>query len=173
MQTKIIDSNAHGMANAMLSLTMKKIYSSRNQTPRPCLAYGRIQWFLAVGCAAAAVHWCAVVALVRHVGWPALLANVVGWLVAFVVSFTGHHCLTFRGHGSSTTVSVRRFFMVSAFGFSINEAIYALLLGWGWQRFDLALLAVLLAVAVLTYFLSRHWAFFRNASASDLGPSGA
>jgi putative flippase GtrA len=126
------------------------------------IARRRIACFVAVGAVAAAVHWGVVVWLVSQREWRPLLANVLGWLVAFTVSFAGHHLLTFRGHGATLRSAVGRFFLVSAGGFAINEATYAVLLGWLGQRYALALALVLVAVAVLTYFLSRHWAFLRN-----------
>ena len=54
------------------------------------------------------------------------------------------------------------FFALSAAGFTINEAVYALLLHWSGLRYDLVLAGVLVAVAGGTYVLSRHWAFKRN-----------
>lgn len=121
-------------------------------------------WFVAVGCTAAAVHWGIVVALVGQAHWPPLAANVAGWAVAFVVSFAGHHHLSFAGHAQHVAVAARRFFAVSAGGFAINEAAYALLLHGGRWRYDLVLAAVLLGVAGLTYLLGRHWAFLRTAA---------
>lgn len=120
---------------------------------------GRIAWFILVGTAAAAVHWGVVVMLVTHAGWRPLLANVLGWLIAFVVSFSGHYRWTFRDHGVPLWRSALRFFSVSASGFAINEATYALLLHWSGLRYDLVLAVVLVAVAGGTYLLSRHWAF--------------
>lgn len=117
-----------------------------------------------MGCLAAAVHWGVVVALVDGAHWHPLRANVIGWLVAFTVSFTGHDRLTFRGHGVAPGRAAARFFVVSAGAFGANEAAYALLLHWSGLRYDLALAAVLLAVAVLTYLMSRHWAFLRTGS---------
>ena len=108
------------------------------------------------------MHWGVVVALVSHRGWRPLVANVLGWLVAFVVSFAGHHRLTFRGHGAAAWSAGARFFAVSAGGFAINEVSYAWLLGWSQQRYDVVLAGVLVAVAAVTYLLSRHWAFLRN-----------
>jgi hypothetical protein len=49
--------------------------------------------------------------------------------------------------------------LVSALGFCINESAYALLLHGSGLGYRTALAAVLLGVAVLTYLLSRHWAF--------------
>jgi putative flippase GtrA len=123
---------------------------------------GRIAWFVLVGTAAAAVHWGVVVVLVGHGGWRPLVANVAGWLVAFIVSFSGHHRLTFRNHGSPVRSSAVRFFLVSAGGFTINEATYALLMHWSGLRYDILLAGVLVAVAGLTYLLSRHWVFLRS-----------
>jgi putative flippase GtrA len=125
---------------------------------------GRIGWFVLVGCAAAAVHWGVVVGLVEHAGWRPLVANVLGWLVAFVVSYSGHHQLTFRRSGASVASSAPRFFLVSALGFAVNEASYALLLGVSGWRYDIVLGAVLVAVAAFTYLLSRHWAFAGRAA---------
>jgi putative flippase GtrA len=123
----------------------------------------QIVFFIAVGCAAAAVHWTTVVSLVRVWGWSPLVANVVGWLVAFLVSFCGHHLVTFRDHGAALLSAGLRFFAISAGGFALNETAYALLLRWSGVRFDVVLAAVLLLVAALTYQLSRHWAFFRES----------
>jgi len=114
-----------------------------------------------VGCVAAFVHWSVVVALVAGLSWPPLIANVAGWLVAFSVSFLGHHRWTFRDHGVSILVSARRFFLISAGGFVVNESAYAVLLRWSGQRYDVILAAVLVAVAFATYWLSRHWAFLK------------
>ncbi|MBX3635722.1 MAG: GtrA family protein [Rubrivivax sp.] len=122
----------------------------------------RLLRFVAVGCAAAVVHWACVVALVEGPGWPPLLANVAGWMVAFVVSFGGHHLLSFHGHGLSWATAARRFAAVSAGAFALNQAAYALLLHFSGQRYDLLLAAVLVAVALFTYALSRHWAFLRS-----------
>ena len=122
----------------------------------------RTLWFIAVGCTAAAVHWAVVVLVVETKGWPPLAANVLGWLVAFAVSFGGHFRLSFRGHGVPMHISAPRFLAVSATGFVINEAAYALLLRASDQRYELLLAAVLVGVAVFTYWASRHWAFLRT-----------
>ena len=119
----------------------------------------RIVFFIAVGCLAAAVHWTVVVWLVGHGAWRPLVANVLGWLVAFGVSFVGHHRLTFGDHGATLAFVVPRFLAVSAGGFLVNEAAYASLLHWSSLRYDLVLAVVLVGVAVATYLLSRHWAF--------------
>jgi len=121
----------------------------------------RVAHFVAVGTLAAGVHWCVVVALVETLALAPLAANVGGWLVAFGVSFTGHHRLTFRDHAAPVARSALRFFAVSAAGFAVNEAMFAWLLGHSGLPYALLLALVLVAVAAATYLLSRHWAFLR------------
>jgi putative flippase GtrA len=120
----------------------------------------RIAWFVAVGCAAATVHLGTVMLLVSQLHWPPLVANVAGWMVAFCVSFSGHWHLTFPRSGAPLVRAARRFLMVSATGFAINEAMYAVLLHFtGTAWYAVVLFFVLLAVAVMTYLLSSRWAF--------------
>lgn len=123
---------------------------------------GRVAWFIVVGCAAAALHFGVVVLLVAQAGVPPLLANVGGWLTAFVLSFTGHHHFSFPRHGAPMRAAAARFFAISAAGFAVNELAYAMLLRWSGLRYELGLVLVLLAVAVATYWTSRHWAFLRR-----------
>lgn len=122
----------------------------------------RVGWFIVVGCAAAALHFAVVVLLVSRAGLPPLLANVGGWLLAFGVSFAGHHHISFRRHGAPVLAAAGRFFAISAAGFALNELAYAALLQWSGLRYELGLVLVLLAVAVATYWASRHWAFLRS-----------
>lgn len=152
MQAEVVDADADRARAVMLARNMNDPSTRR-----------RIGWFVAVGCGAAAVHWGVVVWLVSHATWLPLVANVLGWLVAFCVSFAGHHLVTFRGHGTRAGSAAARFFIVSAAGFAVNEVSYALLLGWTGQRYDLLLAVVLLTVAVATYLLGRHWVFLRRA----------
>jgi putative flippase GtrA len=56
----------------------------------------QLSLFVLVGIGASIVHWLVVVALVSQASWAPLVANVIGWLIAFVVSFTGHYQLTTR-----------------------------------------------------------------------------
>ncbi len=125
-------------------------------------AVRRVVRFIAVGCVAAAVHLGVVVLLVDAMGWLPLVANVLGWLVAFGFSLTGHWLLTFRSQQAPWWRAARRFFAVSAAGFATNELAYALLLHFSGMRYDIVLAFVLVAVAVITYLVSSRWAFLGN-----------
>ena len=116
--------------------------------------------FIVVGCTAAAVHWSVVRLAVGFTGMAPLLANLLGWMVAFGVSFAGHHRWTFRDvPGRSAGHSLPRFLLISLAGLAVNEVAYALALAWGGWRYDLTLAGVLVLVAVGTFVAGRLWAF--------------
>jgi putative flippase GtrA len=118
-------------------------------------------WFGAVGASAAAVHFGVVVLAVNHLELAPLLANVLGFVLAFCVSFVGHHRLSFAAQQASGRQALPRFALVALLGFGSNELMYAVLLELG-VEYRLALFLVLLAVAAMTWLLSRHWAFKRR-----------
>jgi putative flippase GtrA len=119
----------------------------------------QLAWFIAVGCAAAATHWSAVVLTVTATDMAPLLANIIGWIIAFCVSFAGHYTLTFRHQHAPLPRAAGRFFVVSALGFGINEAAYAWLLHTTALRYDVLLALVLIGIAGMTFILGRYWAF--------------
>jgi len=125
----------------------------------------QISLFIAVGCAASATHWGVAVACVEGLGAAPLVANLIGWLAAFVVSFSGHYRLTFRHSHTPWTIAVRRFFFISAVGFIINESAYAWLLRVTAVSYDVLLALILIALAVGTFITSRLWAFRHKPAA--------
>jgi putative flippase GtrA len=113
--------------------------------------------FGVVGIAAMAVHW-VVVALIVPLGVTPLLANVIGFATAFNVSYFGHRNWTFTSSdGHATTLT--RFLGVAIASFVLNELMYSVLLRYTALDYRIALLLVLVAVAALTFVLSRYWAF--------------
>lgn len=122
-----------------------------------------VSWFVLVGCMAATTHWLVAVGCVECFHIKPLVANLVGWLTAVMVSFTGHYRLTFRHQVGELWPAAWRFFIVSALGFAVNESAYAFLLMNTKLDYEVLLFCVLVAVAVLTFVLSRSWAF-RNKS---------
>jgi len=116
-------------------------------------------WFIVVGVAAALTH-AAVFALTRGQLWPEL-ANALGFVVAFFVSFFGHRRLSFHDAGTTLRQSLSRFAVSALAGFATNEMVFiALLRGLGWPS-ALALFAAMVAAAGQTFVLSRFWAFRR------------
>jgi putative flippase GtrA len=125
--------------------------------------FRQIAWFVAVGCAAAATHWLCAVGCIAVFEVRPFLANFIGWLVAVVVSFSGHYFLTFRHQPKSLLPAVRRFLVVSASGFAINEFAFVFLLRVTRIPYYWLLAMILLAIAGMTFLLSRFWAFRHTA----------
>lgn len=116
-------------------------------------------WFLVVGTAAAATH-AAVFWLAQH-ALLAELANALGFIVAFFVSFAGHRWLSFRDAATGMGQSLLRFALTALAGFAVNELVFSALLRLAHWPSWLALLAAMLVAAGQTFVLGRYWAFRR------------
>jgi putative flippase GtrA len=116
-------------------------------------------WFLAVGGSAALTHM-GVFALVQSHMLPEL-ANALGFVIAFFVSFAGHRLLSFKDAGTSVRASLGRFAVTALAGFASNELIFALLLRSAGLPALVALFIALLFAAGQTFLFSRYWAFRR------------
>lgn len=116
-------------------------------------------WFGVVGAAAALTH-AAVFGLVKRQLAPEL-ANLAGFILAFLVSFCGHRWLSFSDAATGVRQSLGRFAATALLGFATNQALFVLLyrvLGWAsWPALGVALVVA----AGQTFVLSRFWAFRR------------
>ena len=121
--------------------------------------FRQLGWFVAVGCAAAATHWLTAVACVSGLDIRPFIANFIGWAVAVVVSFLGHYFLTFRHQEKALLPAIRRFLVVSATGFAVNEVSFVFLLQVTTIPYYVLLAMILVAIAGMTFILSRYWAF--------------
>jgi putative flippase GtrA len=120
----------------------------------------KVAIFIAVGCAAALTHLAVAAVAVELLRLQPLAANIVGFCVAFFVSFAGHARWTFPLARERFVSARNRFFVVALTGFLINQAAYAEALHFFGPRYYLPLLAIVLAgVAISTFFLSKLWAF--------------
>ena len=112
-----------------------------------------------VGVAAAAVHT-GVFAALRESLWPEV-ANALGFVVAFGVSFVGHRRFSFADTTTGVTQSLLRFGATALLGFVTNELSFVLMwrvLQWP----DLpSLWVAMLVAAIQTFLLGRFWAFAR------------
>lgn len=113
--------------------------------------------FGVVGVSAMAVHWL-VVRLLVPAGLAPLLANVLGFAISFNVSYFGHRSWTFDTDADHRS-TFWRFLSVALTSFALNESMYFLLLRFTALNYQVALGIVLLAVAALTFVLSKTWAF--------------
>lgn len=116
-----------------------------------------------VGALATLVH-IVIGATLIHSGWPALWANAMAFLIAFVISFMGHFGFSFVEQASDLPTSLKRFGAVALGGFIFNETLLALLLHMSNVPPTLALILTTGLTATGTFILSRNWAFRPPAS---------
>lgn len=123
-------------------------------------AHVQVLRFVIVGASATLTHWLVAVLAMQAVA--ALLANVIGFMAAFPVSFAGHWRWSFRDHGAAWHHALPRFALVACSSFAGNELLFATLLHLtGWPA-PVTLALTLLLVASATFVLSRSWAFARR-----------
>ena len=118
----------------------------------------RLIFFVGIGGTATLVHLSAVYNLVTFLYFPALIANILGYLIAFNVSFFGHKYLTFSHLHDAKILSLPHFFLVATSGGLINESLYFLILRYTHLNYLIALVLVLGTVAVYSFVISRFWA---------------
>ncbi|WP_350557851.1 GtrA family protein [Psychrobacter sp. CAL346-MNA-CIBAN-0220] len=135
-------------------------------------------WFLIVGASAALVHFLVLVSIVSFTVITPAWANVMAFLVAFVVSFLGHFYLTFRqsdryfGQDTYNSESAKhkswhhslptlvKWFASSAAGFIANQGLFLLGLNWFGERYYMLIwLIVTGVITIMTFALGKLWAF--------------
>lgn len=117
--------------------------------------------FVIVGIAAATVHFVSLVGWVQWGKVSPVYANVLAFLLAFCVSFSGHYYLTFQSQNKhSFRSSLGRWFVTSIGGFTLNQLIFLVgiyYLGIEWYRIVWIFATGL--VIVITFILGKFWAF--------------
>jgi putative flippase GtrA len=127
--------------------------------------------FAVVGTAATGVQLGIVAAGVPF-GLSPLGANALGFFAAFAVSFAGHARWSFPLERSSIPPALRRFAVLSLLGFWLNEACYAGALRWTTLDYRVALFGVIVLLAALQLFASKHWAFDKRTLSAAAGRRG-
>jgi putative flippase GtrA len=118
--------------------------------------------FLIIGASAFLLHWLCVIFVVNTLEITPLLANIIGFLCAFSISYLGHKNWTFNANKQSHSTALSRFMQVAFIGFLINESSYAILLSLTTLDYRLGLIIALLLASLSTYLLSKNWAFNEN-----------
>lgn len=114
--------------------------------------------FGVVGVAATALHVGVVWTLVTYSTLPALVANLIAFICAFGLSFSGNYIWTFSAPGSPGR-AMRRFFLISIAAFTANSTLLITLLSSGWLSPPRAAVASAAIVPCISFIASRLWGF--------------
>ena len=124
-------------------------------------------WFLVVGASAAGVHFLVLISVVSFTAIGPAWANVIAFLLSFIVSFLGHFYLTFNQSTTSTLYkdkqplqSLLKWFTSSVIGFAANQGLFIVGLNWFGERYYIFIWLVVTAIiTVMTFALGKLWAF--------------
>jgi putative flippase GtrA len=125
--------------------------------------------FAAVGAAASATHVAIALALIERAHLPVLTANGLAFTVAVLVSYLGNHSWTFTRAGHHDR-HLPRFLAVSLAGLALNQAIVFTTVTLAGLPYLVGILIVIAVVPVLTFALSRSWAFVELRSRCAKAP---
>jgi len=114
--------------------------------------------FTLVGIAAACVHIGMVWTIITQLKIEVLFANLIAFLTAFLVSFTGQYVWTFRSNRKWHS-ALMRFFIVSLLGFVLNNIALITLLALKFMSDSHAAILSACIIPVITYLAGRLWAF--------------
>lgn len=120
--------------------------------------------FIIMGALAALVHLTVLYLTVSQLNIAPAWANVIAFLVAFVVSFIGHLTVTFRdSHLRNPTLIARRlikWLISSLSGFALNQGLFLIGLAWLGEAYYLLIWFVVTGiVTALSFLLGKLWAF--------------
>jgi putative flippase GtrA len=114
--------------------------------------------FGVVGVIAAAIHFGIVISLAHYWSIQPLVANVFGFAIAFQMSYWGHRWWTFSDTMSLHRVAIPKLFFVQTLNFAANETLFYIFLALG-LPYPIALITVLAALPIFTFFASKLWVF--------------
>jgi len=122
---------------------------------------GQYLRFGIVGLGATLTHALSFVAAIELAGIAPLLANLVAFGIAVLVSFLGHFHWTFRRAGGAAPglAALLRFVVVALTGLVLNSLIvYGVVHILAWP-YPFAVLLMVSLVPLVVFALSRAWAF--------------
>ncbi|MDD7805395.1 MAG: GtrA family protein [Endozoicomonas sp. (ex Botrylloides leachii)] len=120
----------------------------------------RLIKFILVGSLAACVHLAILHTLVSYFSLTPLSGNIIAFAIAFFISYTGQSLWTFGHKQHKHTITLLRFLATQLFcSFALNQGLYALLLHFTGLNYMMASFVVLITVPLVTYTLSKYWAF--------------
>ncbi len=103
---------------------------------------------------------------------PVQIANVIGFLVALVAGFLGHHHFSFRGRAPFGR-AFRRYGVIALCGFLANNVILFALVAADVVSQKTALTIAILAIPAATFLASRFWGFSPALPGQDPSDGGS
>jgi len=114
--------------------------------------------YCVVGVIGTIVHFATTIALVEIGRLDPVVASVIGFVAALLVSFVLNRQWTFASQAAVST-SLARYVAVSVFGFLLNIAIMAAVTKWLNLSYLIGLALVVLIIPAVNFTLNARWTF--------------
>ena len=114
--------------------------------------------FFVVGGIATLIHIAIASFSLFTINLPVFQSNIIGFLVAFTFSIIGQHFWTFKTSKNFSS-TLPKFFLISFFGFFINNLVLYKLLALGINDEILAISISTLIVPIFTFIISKFLIF--------------
>ncbi len=111
-----------------------------------------------VGVTAATIHFSVVIVLVQIGEMAPLIANIVGFIISFQMSYWGHRRWTFNETAALHRVALPKLLFIQLLNFAANEYLFYFLLTLN-MPYPIALLLVLAILPIFTFTISKFWVF--------------
>ncbi len=122
----------------------------------------QVIYFAIIGIMATGVHYLFLSTLIKAFTLPALIANVIAYLIAFQISYYGHRYRTFSHQHPHPNKSYGRFIIASMTGLSLNETLFYFFSVQLNLSYTMAFLATAMMVIPMTFSAYKFWSFARN-----------
>lgn len=118
----------------------------------------KISVFGLVGVTSSLIHFVVASAAMYFFESHIFLGNLLGFAVAFVVSYLGHYHWTFRSNANHRAAALR-FMATASAGFLVNNMILFILVQSTGRELRIYLIIAIAVAAAAVYVLSNRWAF--------------
>lgn len=97
--------------------------------------------------------------MVDQLSIDAVIANTIAFFVAFSVSYLGQSLWTFNHKQHNNSAAVRYLLIQLLCSYVLNQGLYTLLIVYTPLHYLIASFVVLATIPILTFTLSKYWAF--------------
>lgn len=120
--------------------------------------FKRIMRFGFVGIIATAIHMVVALSCKYYFSAPPQLANIIGFMIAFIFSFTGQYFWTFKSK-ASLPKAILKFFLVAFSGYLISAFLLFTLSEISVFNDYYNLVVSIFIIPLITYFAGKYYAF--------------
>jgi putative flippase GtrA len=123
----------------------------------------KLAGYVAAGLAATATHYVVMVLLVSQAQLPEVVASSIGFIAGAFVKYPLNYWAVFASE-QAHSVAIPRFILSLAIGFTLNAAVFAILLRLLDVHYMVSQVLTTGTVLFVNYLLARYWIFLARGA---------